>query len=71
MPEQPAWRSTDLGRGELATRDMKVRIASLRAGGTDVVTVLWSRYVCAVTGEGFNYEFARVAHDAVVCGRSD
>lgn len=52
-------RGRDLGRGQLATLDMKHRVAALRAEGKDVVSVLWDRYTrAAVCGEGFNYEYA-------------
>lgn len=51
--------SDQSGRGEVATADMKVRIAALRAQGRDVVGVLWERHHRAVLlGQGFTYECA-------------
>lgn len=49
----------NLGRGELATSDMKARIAALRRQGLDVIDVLWDRNRLAVSGEGYSYEFAQ------------
>lgn len=40
-----------LGRGDIATRDMKVRIAKLRADGANVVDVLWARFAASHIGE--------------------
>lgn len=55
-----------LGRGEIATLDMKLRIAALRAQGADVLEVLWQRHVAAVVaGEGYVYEYAERAVEAV------
>lgn len=48
----------NLGRGHVATADMKARIAALRAQGADVIDALWERNRQAVLGEGYNYEFA-------------
>lgn len=47
-----------VGRGRLATADMKARIAALRAQGADVVDALWERNYRAILGEGFRYECA-------------
>ncbi len=48
----------NLGRGPVATADMKARIAALRRAGADVVSELWERNRSAVLGEGYRYEFA-------------
>lgn len=53
----------NLGRGQVATEDMKKRIAVLRQGGADVIDVLWDRHRAAVLGEGYHYEYA--THDNV------
>lgn len=47
-----------LGRGPEATADMKARIAALKESNADVIGELMERYYRAVTGEGFQYEFA-------------
>lgn len=47
-----------LGRGGVATEDMKRRIEALQDDGRDVIDALWERYVRAVAGEGFRYEYA-------------
>jgi hypothetical protein len=51
---------SELGRGELATRDMALRIAALRADGTDIIEALWQRFVLA-EAEGYSYEYAEAA----------
>lgn len=61
-------RSSDLGRGPVATRDMKYRIAALRAEGKDIVGALLERHVRAVAGEGYTYEFADGTAAAPVAG---
>lgn len=48
----------DVGRGRIATADMKARIAALKGSGADVLDALWERNRRAVLGEGFSYEFA-------------
>lgn len=40
-----------LGRGDIATRDMKLRVGKLRADGADVVGVLWARFAASHIGE--------------------
>lgn len=51
--------SSNVGRGSIATEDMKARIEVLRRQGADVVDVLWERNRRAVLdGEGFRYEYA-------------
>lgn len=57
----PITSPAELGRGEQATLDMKLRIADLRAREADVICVLWDRYHAAVTGEGHRYEYAERA----------
>lgn len=47
-----------LGRGPVATQDMRRRIAALRDQGADLVDTLWDRYHVAVNGEGFRYDYA-------------
>lgn len=57
---------SQLGRGPRATADMKARLAHLRAQDADVLAVLWRRYHAAITGDGFDYEYAeRGAPEAV------
>jgi hypothetical protein len=51
-------RYEGVGRGEVATRDMTLRITALRAQGADLIDVLWDRYIDAVLGDGFTYEYA-------------
>lgn len=51
-------RATDLGRGEVATLDMKRRIAALRAAKADVLSALWERHLRAEAGDGYRYEYA-------------
>jgi hypothetical protein len=55
----------NLGRGLVATADMKARIAALRKQGVDVIDALWERNRLAVLGEGYTYDFAREAADEV------
>ncbi len=50
------FRGHDLGRGPVATADMKARIAALRADGRDILHVLWTRHVHALAGDGYAYE---------------
>ncbi len=47
----------DLGRGPVATADMKARIAALRSQGADVIETLIERHRIALT-EGHTYEYA-------------
>lgn len=47
-----------LGRGEIATADMKTRINVLRSQGRDVIDVLWDRHRVALLGDGYSYEYA-------------
>ncbi len=51
-------RESSLGRGSVATADMKARIAFLRGAGRDVIDVLWRRHVEAIYGTGYSYDFA-------------
>jgi hypothetical protein len=54
------------GRGQLATTDMKARIAALRRQGVnDIVAVLWERNREAHFGGGYTYEFAEQVADEV------
>lgn len=48
-------------RGPVATEDMKNRIA---AGWT--VSQLWDRFQTAVSGEGFNYDYAEAKSNSEV-----
>jgi hypothetical protein len=50
-----------LGRGEIATTDMKARIAALQANGLNsvqILSVLWDRCMSAEQGAGYQYEYA-------------
>ncbi len=49
---------SDLGRGERATLDMRLRLADLRRRDVDVIEVLWARTAEAERGDGYTYEYA-------------
>lgn len=55
----------DVGRGDIATADMKARLAALRGDGTDWLDVLWERNRRANLGEGYDYGFATEEPDAL------
>ncbi len=62
-------RGADLGRGSLATADMKARIAALRREGVDIVDALWRRHVNAITGAGYVYDHTDRPNDPSIPGR--
>ncbi len=50
-------RNHDLGRGPVATADMKARIAALKSQGADIIETLIERHRNALR-EGYTYEYA-------------
>lgn len=49
------------GRGDVATTDMKTRIAVLKANGftgEQIISILYARLKTAEQGDGFEYEYA-------------
>lgn len=50
-----------LGRGAVATSDMKARLAALKSegrGADEILDSLWHRHHQAVTGDWHTYEYA-------------